>query len=120
MATFTKLTLSGANAQNFISLSPGVPTAVHQTSTTAGVLDELWVYVSSQSTTDVDVWVQIANFTTFVAETISKITLAPKATTLVIPGIPYGRFNSGNGNEIRLLSPSAVLFAFGYVNRITP
>ena len=127
MATYSKVKLStSAEGQPTLSTSTsaGSPTTIHDTTTTATTLDELWLYCSISHSADVELilfygYDSAGSVPTAPANTLYQTITTKAGMTLVIPGLVLA--NDGT-NATRVSAYSAtgsVLNLWGYVNRIT-
>lgn len=96
--------------------SPG--TLVHETGTSAAVLDEVWLYIYNGDDASVDVTVEFGDDDPSDGITISVE--ASQGLTLVIPGIPLAGTGAGGRAVRAYASVENVVTVSGYVNRITP
>ena len=127
MATYEKIKFSELTAtQNGIFVDDNDPSivnqvAIHKTSTSATVLDEVWLWIHSPDPT--------TNVGRFMVGDASNgqmyyTQFVPLGTTLVCPGI----IMSGTGSAVKTLTvgweypndTSERVHVFGFVNRITP
>lgn len=116
MATYEKVKLSGLPTGNLpTNFGPVGALAIHTTGSSSTIFDELWVWVSNNSTQDNDVSINVGG------EKVREIVPA-KTTMLFLSGIPI----SGDGSvgtqidAVDELGNANPLIVFGYVNRITP
>lgn len=123
MATFAKRSLSGRTLGRGIkvdaTVSPG--TLIHEASTTAGVTDEIWLYVVNSHTSSIKVTVEFGGTTD--PDDIIELTILPEAgLVMLVPGfILQGDNTGGVGPRVRCFAATAnKVTVFGYVNRITP
>jgi len=127
MATYSKVKLStSAEGQPTLSTSTsaGSPTTIHDTTTTATTIDELWLYCSNSHSADVELilfygYDSAGSVPTAPANTLYQTITTKAGMTLVIPGLVLA--NDGT-NATRVSAYSAtgsVLNLWGYVNRIT-
>lgn len=121
MATYSKVKLSGAPANNApipVSFAfPGSPMDIHTTGTSSTILDELWLWISNTSTTTSDNYKMVVG-----GQEFARFDLAPQTTLLVCAGAVF----SGDGSSGTTLSIEnmtvygSYAVMYGYVNRITP
>jgi len=126
MATFSKEILSGSVAGIPIALT-SASTMIHQTTATAGVEDEVWLWGSNFSSVSASVNVTVTiGAVDATATTASVITLYNTAgLTPILPGIPLTPSGSSNTRlEVQATAGSPagsnLVNVVGYVNRITP
>lgn len=128
MATFSKVMLSGDPVGDGILMEFGTSTTIHQTTTTEGVIDELWLYAvtyefasNAGETNRLFIFSNVSNIT---GPAMSDVVLtAQTGLQLVVPGLPITRKADGTASTIKgeLYGPSnGYVWLFGYVNRITP
>ena len=112
MSVYSKeyLTGSGDGTPTAIAATATAGTTVH--TVPASVVDEVWLWLSNHSTSDVVATVELGSTTA--TENI-EVTVPASSVVLAIPGIPQAATNvvavfAGTTN---------VVSAFGYANRIT-
>lgn len=121
MATFSKVLLSGSSGGQLVKVAatatPG--TTIHTTGISATVMDEVWLYCSNTSATDVKVTLEFGG-TTSPDDLVEFTVTAESGLFLLVPGL----LQSGTGSVGRTISAFAdtvdVVNIGGYVNRITP
>lgn len=118
MATFEKIKLSGDSTGDGIWLDTSAsPITIHTTGTSSTVLDEIWIYISNQSSSSTQ---QVS--ITFGTNGNAQYSVGPNSGMLLaVPGFIV----SGTGSATTAITAtdngsSGDCFAFGYVNRITP
>lgn len=119
MATFSKELLSGSTNGRPIKIgataTPG--TLIHTTSSTAGVVDEVWLYATNTGTNTVVLTVEFGG--TSDPDDLIVVGLPPISTPqllLVAPGWPLT-----GGVVVRAFANEAdVCKVVGYVNRVSP
>jgi hypothetical protein len=118
MATFTKQNFSGDPTGGGFGLADGVPSIIHVTQTSASILDEIWMYVANNSSSNPGVLHVIFGLNTFFVQ-IPVLS----GMFLLIPGLIL----SGDGvssSEIQATDMTGLdenaLSVYGYINRITP
>ena len=115
MATYTKLPLSGGMAGGgpYAHNSIWGPTQVHATSSTANVMDEVWLWAVNTSSSDFNMTVTIGGISL-------AYVLPPNSTQLIYPGILlFPEAGTPTTMVVEAVS-SGDFFTYGYVNRITP
>jgi hypothetical protein len=122
MATFSKLTLqpSGATGDGVgilvaATATPG--TAIHTASSTASVIDEVWLYAVNYDTTARKLTIQFGG-TTAGTNDIELTIPAEGGLVLVTPGLPL----QGNATPkvVRAFAATGTaIVIYGYVNRIS-
>ena len=113
MATFIKTKLSESGSRNGSIAVPGFTTKVHETQTSATVLDEIWLWITNTNATPA-----VVEVATFAGNILAMATVPEKSTVLLLPG----HILSGTGSavtEIEVNPSGPVVYAFGYVNRIS-
>jgi hypothetical protein len=119
MASFSKLVLGGSTNGRGIAVSatatPG--TTVHTGSTTTTDLDEVWLYASNTSTSDVKLTVEFGG--TSAPGDIIEVTIPGEAGLVpVVPGLIIK--GAGTALIVRAFAGTAnVVNVVGYVNRIS-
>ena len=88
MATYESALLSGLPDGGFIFLPRGTETLVHQTSVTAGVIEEMTLRVSNRNTETIDVLVRLEKNAVLVHE--HTVTIAGETTSTVMDAVPVG------------------------------
>tara|TARA_B110000503_G_C7162302_1_gene420200 strand:+ start:600 stop:1850 length:1251 start_codon:yes stop_codon:yes gene_type:complete len=88
MPTFESVLLSGLPDGGFILLPRGTETLVHQTSVTAGVIEEMSLRVTNRNTTTIDVIVRLEKNAVLVHE--HTVTIAGETTSTVMDAVPVG------------------------------
>lgn len=114
MATYSKQLLSGSTNGRAIAVAatatPG--TLIHTATSTAGVLDEVWLYADNNSTTNVKLTVEFGGTTT--ADQIEITITGESGLVLIAPGLILN-----GGTVVRAFAGTAnALSIIGYVNRI--
>jgi hypothetical protein len=119
MATFSKELLSGSTNGRPIKVAATATagTTIHTTSSTAGVLDELWIYATNTSVNDEVLTIELGG----VSDPDDLIVVgvpgsSDPALVLVVPGVPL----TGGVVIAGFASAADVINVVGYVNRITP
>ena len=121
MATFSKETLSGGSQGKAIKVgattSGSAGTTIHVTGTSATVIDEVWLYATNSSASNVVLTIQWGGVTAVDNEI--KITIPPTAgLTLVIPGLLLTGTGSAGNTISAYAATTNVITISGYVNRI--
>jgi hypothetical protein len=116
MPTYTKIKFSASDSYNSPILEESYitenSTQIHTSSSTSGVMDEVWLWVFNSGENPYTVNISLADGPIIVNR------VEPKTTSLILPGIPLM-----GGGELYFRSPDApddYISAMGYVNRITP
>lgn len=116
MATFTKQVFSASSDGGPVLItgtSSGTSTLIHTAVNTAGMLDEVWLYLSNNDTVARVVTIQIAG-----TATANSIALTVPAQQGLEPGI--AGLSLAGGVVVRAWCATAnVISVFGYVNQIT-
>lgn len=117
MATFSKKTLAYSLTGQAIKIadtsSPG--TGLHYLASSSDI-DELWLYATNTSASDVKLTIQFGG-TTSPDDLIEYTVPAEKGLYLVVPGLIL----TGSAGTTRAFAATAnVINVFGYVNRISP
>ena len=123
MATYEKIKFSNGGATSSVlaidDISNPVYT-VHSTGTSSTVIDEVWLWITSKNGTSMEFEVQAGSALYYVG-------LVPAGTNsmLILPGVIMSGTGSAATNlDVGWLSFSIGTFdsvyAYGYVNRITP
>ena len=122
MATYSKLTLSGGtnNGRAIKVVATAIatsPTLIHTGSSTANVLDEVWIYAQNNHTADVAVRIGFGAATD--PDDIIEYTVKTKGGLyLVVQGLLL----KGNATPLTVVAAAGtanVISLSGYVNRIT-
>jgi hypothetical protein len=122
MATFSKVLLSGGSQGKAIKISANtsgsVGTTIHTTGISSTAIDEVWLYATNSSASNVVLTIQWGGTT--VVDNEIKLTIPPNSgLTLVIPGlILTGTGSAGNVIAAYASSINAITIS-GYVNRIS-
>ena len=120
MATFTKQTLSGSTDGRAIKVAAtGTPgTTIHTGSSTATVIDEIWLYAQNTDTTARKLTIEWGGTTS--PDDLIEITIpAESGLTLVAPGLLI-KGNATAALVVRAFAATAnVVTIHGYVNRIS-
>ena len=127
MATYSKVKLStSAEGQPTLSTSTsaGSPTTIHDTTTTATTLDELWLYCSNSHSADVELilfygYDSAGSVPTAPANTLYQTITTKAGMTLVIPGLVLANDGTNAARVSAYSATGSVLNLWGYVNRIT-
>ena len=122
MATFSKLTLQPTGATGdgvgiLVAATATPGTAIHTASSTASVIDEVWLYAVNYDTTARKLTVQFGG-TTAGTNDIELTIPAEGGLVLVTPGLPL----QGNATPkvVRAFAATATsIVIYGYVNRIS-
>jgi hypothetical protein len=127
MATYTKIKLSESNSSNSPisdeSYNTGGYTVLHTASSTSGVMDEVWLWISNiDSSTAYDVKIGLSTYSgpTGPVGNIDYFMLSsvgPQTTILALAGFPI---MAGAQLYFENIDGSSSIAGFGYVNRITP
>lgn len=119
MATFEKLILSGSTNGRAIKVAatatPG--TTIHTGSSSASVIDEIWLYAQNTDTTARKLTIEWGG--TSAPDDLIELTVpAESGLTLVAPGLLIK--GTGTALVVRAFAASAnVVTIHGYVNRIS-
>jgi hypothetical protein len=119
MPTFSKELLSGSTNGRPIKITQtsSAGTVIHTASSTAGVVDEVWLYATNTGATTVALTVEFGGTTD--PDDRIVVGLGPVGTpelVLVVPGLPLT-----GGVEVRAFAGEAnVAKVVGYVNRVSP
>jgi hypothetical protein len=117
-ATFSKVQLSGSpgNGRGVkVAATATAGTLIHTASATAGVIDEVWLYVVNTDTSSRKLTIELGG-TTAPDDLIEVTVPAEAGLMVVVPGLPLS-----GGVVVRAFAAAAnVLIIHGYVNRITP
>jgi hypothetical protein len=120
MATFTKTILSGSTDGKaiLIAATSSAGTLVHTGSSTATVLDEVWLYAQNTSTSNVKLTVEWGGVTA--PNDLIEVTIpAESGLVLVAPGLLI-KGNASAALVVRAFAGTTnVLTVHGYVNRIS-
>lgn len=121
MATFTKLALQPAGTTGdglgiLVAATATAGTAIHQASSTATVIDEVWLYAYNNSSTSILLTIEYGGVTA--PKDVIKTTVAGQAgLQLVVSGLVI----QGNATPkvVRAFAATgSQISIFGYVNRI--
>lgn len=120
MATYTKVKLSGTNAANRPkSVVSDTWTTVHTTGSGSTTFDEIWLWVGNPNNSE-DIRITIRTSDGSTSDNFTSLIIPANSNYLVLSGIPM----SGDGTNTTLIQVyhlgTGNLFAYGYVNRITP
>jgi hypothetical protein len=122
MASFEKTKLSelGTTLALNGAISSISPTDVHISTSSAGVLDEVWIWATAAPFGGGDLRVEVHQWDIASSSyyMVSCLTAPEGETILLVPGFIIGGNGSSSG-KIALASPD-LTFVTGYVNRIYP
>ena len=121
MSTFSKIALSSSTdgrAIKVVATAIGTsPTLIHTASTTATILDEVWIYAQNNHSADVALRLGFGNTTD--PDDVIEFTVKTKAGLyLIVPGLIL----KGNATALTVKAAAGttnVISLSGYVNRIT-
>jgi len=120
-ATFSKVKLSQSTNGKQIKVVQIVTagTTIHETGTSASILDEVWIYAVNSSASSVKLTIEWGEATA--PDGNIEVTVLPEAGLVtIIPGLVL----SGTGSALTAVKAFAgtanVIMLSGYVNRITP
>ena len=118
MASFEKRSFSRNSPVNFPAESDNI--VVHDIVGTSGVYDEIWLWISNPNSTSVTFKLRLQNqgTGTYVGNFAWDQALAANETMLVLSGIPLNAY--GAAGTALVVEASNYVYAYGYVNRITP
>jgi hypothetical protein len=115
MPTYTKIKFSASNSYNAPILEESYTTEnstqIHTSSSTSGVMDEVWLWVFNSDENPYTINISFADGPLMVNQ------VEPMTTSLVLPGIPL---MGGGELYFRSNAPDGFISAMGYVNRIRP
>ena len=122
MATFSKVLLSGGSQGKAIKVaattSGSAGTTIHTTGTSSTAIDEVWLYATNSSASNVVLTIQWGGVTA-VDNEIRLTIPSNSGLTLVIPGLVLtGTGSAGNGIAAYAATTNVITVS-GYVNRIT-
>ena len=122
MATFTKVFLSEAGTNNLPIHCTG-STNLHFPTTTAGQMDEVWLWLGNSNSSD-KTNIGIIAYNNSTATNLSTftnyVTVPVGQTVLVLAGVVLNASGySANQLAIRLTGGTPGLYAYGFVNRIS-
>lgn len=119
MATFSKTILSGSTDGKaiLVAATASAGTLLHTGSSTASVLDEVWLYAQNTSTSNVKLTVEWGGVTA--PNDLIEVTIpAESGLVLVAPGLLI-KGNASAALVVRAFAATTnVLTIHGYVNRI--
>ena len=118
MATFEKIKFSEAGTNNYpVDFGTnGIPVNVHYTGTSSSILDEVWLWVSNPNYQEANISVKLNSFL------FGMFVVPGRTSILALAGHPV----SGTGSStsyIQVYDTDLILlplYAYGFVNRITP
>lgn len=120
MATFSKQLLSqSTRGRPILVTATSSGTQIHITGTSATIIDEVWLYASNSSTSNVKLTVQFGG-TTSPNDEIEFTVPAESGLYLIIPGLPLTGTGSATSSILAFAATGSVINIAGYVNRITP
>ena len=122
MATFAKVLLSGSTQGRAIKVaattSGSAGTTIHTTGTSSTAIDEVWLYATNSSASNVVLTIQWGGVTAVDNEI--KLTIPSNSgLTLVIPGLVLTGTGSAGNVIAAYAATTNVITISGYVNRIT-
>lgn len=121
MATYTKQLLSQSNNGKSITITAtGTNTTlIHSTETNSGIIDEVWLYASNPTTSDImlNVLYGGTNFTTDIL--FEGVVEAYAGNVLICPGLIARGDGSSSFSIYGNVSIPSGVNVFGYVNRIS-
>jgi len=127
MATFSKQLLSTSTEGEptlSTSTSAGSPTTIHDTTTTATTIDELWLYCSNNHSADVELilfygYDSSGSVPTTPANTLYQTVETKAGMTLICAGLILVNDGSNATRVSTYDATGSVLNLWGFVNRIT-
>lgn len=120
MATFSKVKFSASTQGKPITATGTAPgTIIHTTGTSSSIIDEVWLYATNYTATDVFLTVYFGGMTT-ANERIEMTVTAESGLYLVVPGLILTGDGSSGASIIALAGTGSAINIAGYVNRITP
>ena len=120
MATFTKTFLSGGYQGRAIKVAAttSTGTTIHQTGTSASIIDEIWLYAYNSDTTARLLTIQFGG-TTSPDYDIKVLVPSQSGLTLVVPGLTLAGTGTVATPVYAYASAANVIQISGYVNRIS-
>jgi hypothetical protein len=120
MATFDKKLLSGSTGGKAIKVAatatPG--TTIHTTGTSSSDIDEVWLYATNTSGSDVLLTVEYGGTTS--PDDLIEVTITAEAgLTLILPGTVLTGDGAAGRTVAAFAGTADVINVHGYVNRIT-
>lgn len=120
MATYNKVVLSGSTQGRPIKVvaTATTGTTIHSTGTSSSIIDEIWLYATNTTTSDVLVTVEYGG-TTNPDDRIMITVPARSGLFMLTPGLILTGTGSA-ANVLRIFAATAnVINIVGYVNRIS-
>jgi hypothetical protein len=119
MSTFSKhpLSQSAYGSPIILSLSSTPGNLIHETSPLSAITDEIWLYTSNTTTSDVIVSVFLGSsaMQNFIGQTVIEAYSGP---TLLFPGLILTGNNTQSSKIYCNCSSLSAATIFGYINRI--
>lgn len=114
MSTIIKAPLSGSTNGDPIAVAatatPGTTVHTSRAVTAAGSMDEVWLWLTNQTSNDAVATVEL---TTTTGSKNIKVTVPANDSVLAIPGVPVR-----NAGVVGVFGAASTFAAFGYVNQI--
>jgi hypothetical protein len=120
MPSYSKRLLSGSTNGRSIKVvaTASAGTIIHATGTSSSIIDEVWLYATNTSASDVLLTVEFGGTTN--PDDRIQVTVAPRnGLYLVVPGIPVTGTGSGALTIRAYAATTNVINISGYVNRIS-
>lgn len=120
MATYSKVKLSGSTNGRGVKVvaTATAGTTIHATSTSASVLDEVWLYAYNSDTTAITLTIEWGGTTS--PDDQIKVSVPPTAgVMLVVPGLVLSGTGSAASTVAAFAGTTNKIVITGYVNRIT-
>jgi hypothetical protein len=121
MATFSKVKLSGSTNGRGIRVAgtaTGTATTIHATTTSATIIDELWLYAFNSDTTTIVLTIELGG-TTAPDDNIVVSIPSRSGLTLVVPGLILTGTGSAATTVRAFAGTIDKIILTGYVHRIS-